>query len=209
MNVLFWSGGKDAWLALVKYREQYPENALALLTTYEGESGTVPHQQIPMVRIREQARRLGLDLLEVSLPPECPNGIYLEKVGETLENFSDRIGEVVDELVFGDWKLEDVREWREEKFGAMGYRCRFPIWKAELNDLMATLTLHPVEVRISAVGEDFRSILRVGERYNRELAAQLSRLDEIDPMGENGEFHTEVTFRDELPEPQARIQRPV
>lgn len=209
MNVLFWSGGKDAWLALVKYRERHPENTLALLTTYEGESETVPHQQIPMDRIREQARQLGLELLEVPLPPECPNGIYLEKVSEALERFSERTGEEVEELIFGDWKLEDVRNWREEQFGAMGYRCRFPIWKAELNELLTTLALHPVEVRISAVREEFRSLLRVGERYDQKLVAQLARLDEIDPMGENGEFHTEITFRDELPEPQAHIQRPV
>lgn len=209
MNVLFWSGGKDAWLALVKYRERYPEKKLALLTTYEGESGIVPHQDIPMNRIREQARQLSHELLEVPLPPECPNAIYLEKVGEVLENFSDRTGEDVEDLIFGDWKLEDVRQWREEQFGAMGFRCRFPIWEAELNELMATLTLHPVEVRISAVREEFRSLLRVGELYDQNLAVQLVHLDEIDPMGENGEFHTEVIFRDELPEPQARIQRPV
>ncbi len=195
MNVLFWSGGKDAWLALVKYQEQHPETDLRLLTTYDEEREAVPHQEISMERIREQARHLEIELVEVPLPPKSSNEEYLERVFRALENTVEASGEPAEELIFGDWKLEDIREWREEHFGEQGYRCRFPIWQTDLNDLMATLTLHPVEVRISAVSEEHRSILRVGETYDQELVAQLRRLpDEIDPMGEYGEFHTEVHF---------------
>lgn len=210
MNVLFWSGGKDAWLALVKYREQHPDTDLRLLTTYNEERETVPHQEIHMERIRNQARHLEIELVEVPLPPECPNEEYLERTTQALEDTAEASGEPVEELIFGDWKLEDVRAWREEQFRQWGYRCRFPIWQADLNDLITTIALHPVEVRISAVSEEYRSILRVGETYDQKLVAQLRRLpDEIDPMGEYGEFHTEVVFQKEQPEPRAALQRPV
>ncbi|MDZ7771874.1 MAG: hypothetical protein U5K31_03925 [Balneolaceae bacterium] len=189
MNYLFWSGGKDAFLAWHFWRERRPEAELTLLTTYNEETGVVPHQQIPMENIRRQAGMMALPLAEVALPPECPNETYLEKVREAFAEHGQP-----GELIFGDWKLEEVRAWREKHFGE---RCRFPIWKKDLDELMTLLTLLPVEVRISAVREEFRHLLKPGERYGQGLVRQLLHLGgEIDPMGENGEFHTEVRFAD-------------
>lgn len=191
MNYLFWSGGKDAFLARVFYREEHPGRELTLLTTYEESSGMVPHQRIPLETIRRQAEAMGHPLVAVPLPDECPNEVYLAKVREA---FAEH-GEPGD-LIFGDWKLEDVRAWRERHFGE---HCLFPIWNRRLDELLAVLTLHPVEVRISAVREEFRHLLRPGEPYNQALVRQLHHLDgEIDPMGENGEFHTEVRFPEKL-----------
>lgn len=100
----------------------------------------------------------------------------------------------VQRLVFGDWKLEDIRSWREQVFGDMGYECLFPIWQRSLHDLLPVLLFKPVKVEINSVQEKFKSYLRIGEEYNQRLIRQLP--PEIDPMGENGEFHTRVIFQD-------------
>lgn len=192
MNILFWSGGKDAYLALHFFRDSHPKADVSLLTTYDESNDIVPHQNIPLSKIKEQADHLGLDLISVGLPSNCPNDIYLERIERALNELDDPI----ENLIFGDWYLEDIRQWRENVFGEMGYSCLFPIWQKDLNDLLPILLLKPIEIKISAVKEDFESLLKVGESYDQKLVMQLRRLSEIDPMGENGEFHTKVTFKD-------------
>ncbi|NIT56931.1 MAG: hypothetical protein GWN00_12055, partial [Aliifodinibius sp.] len=128
MNILFWSGGKDAYLALHFFKESYPKADLKLLTTYDESNDVVPHQNIPLSEIKEQADHLNLDLISVPLPFNCPNNIYLERI----ENALNKLKEPIDSLIFGDWYLEDIREWREKVFNEMGYSCLFPIWKKDL-----------------------------------------------------------------------------
>lgn len=193
MDILFWSGGKDAYLALQFYRQDYPDNdrELRLLTTYEEETEVVPHQQIPLSHIRRQAASLELDLIRVPLPSACPNKKYLAEVNRALEAQSVPVGH----LIFGDWHLRDIRRWREEAFGEMGYDCLFPIWEKSIHELLPVLQLNPVDVTISAVREEYQSFIRVGELFDQSFVVQLQHLpEEIDPMGEQGEFHTKVTF---------------
>lgn len=192
MNILFWSGGKDSYLALHFFRQSHPDAKVALLTTYDESIDTVPYQNIPLEEIKRQTDHLGLDLMTVGLPPECPNETYLKKVKESLASVEGSI----EHLIFGDWYLQDIRQWREEVFGDMGYSCLFPIWEKDLHELLAVLFLQPIEIKISAVQEEYESLLKVGEPYNQKLVAQLQRLEEIDPMGEKGEFHTKVIFND-------------
>lgn len=199
MDILFWSGGKDSYLALEFYQRDHDQNELKLLTTYREDKDLVPHQEIPIDDIKNQAENLDLDLILVPLPKDCPNDVYLKKVGNALEN----CGEEIENLVFGDWKLEDIREWREKEFGKMGYQCLFPIWQKSIHELLPVLTLKPVEVTINAVSDEYSKYIAVGETYDQKFVRQLP--EDIDPMGENGEFHTKVTiqsFDDIEPEKQ-------
>lgn len=193
MDILFWSGGKDAWLALHFYRQQYPDTELKLLTTYEKSTDVVPHQQIELSHIRKQAADLEIPLISIPLPTNCPNDLYLKEIEQKLV-MQD---EAVRYLIFGDWHLQDIQQWREKTFGEMGYECLFPIWEKSIHDLLPVLWLQPVEVEISAVQEKYESLIKVGETFNQSLVAQLRHLPEtIDPMGENGEFHTKVMFKE-------------
>lgn len=189
MDILFWSGGKDAYLALEFYREEHPGRSIKLLTTFDETTQRVPHQNISISNIKQQAKALNLNLNLIPLPKDCPNNIYMNKVNQVLQKQQ----ETVEHLVFGDWYLQDIRHWRERQFNDLGYKCRFPIWRKSIHDLLPTLLLKPVEVRISAVKDEFKNLIRVGETYNQHFVQQLSR--KIDPMGEKGEFHTEVIFK--------------
>lgn len=201
MDILFWSGGKDAYLALHFYRDSHPDKNIKLLTTYDEEDDLVPHQNIRIKDIKKQAAHLELALITVPLPPECPNDIYLDRVVEVLEKEDEQI----DHLIFGDWYLEDIRQWREKEFGKIGYDCLFPIWEKSIHELLPVLLLQPVEIRISAVKKEYQSILRVGEKFDQKLITQLSHLDDVDPMGENGEFHTKLIFKDPNEEREKRV----
>lgn len=193
MNILFWSGGKDSYLALVFYRQEHPDAEIQLLTTYNESKQLVPHQQIELSEIKKQALNLGLKLISVPLPPDCPNDVYLKKIKKVLGSRE----EPVENLIFGDLHLKDIRDWREKVFGEMGYKSVFPIWEKSIHELLPVLLFKPVEVKISAVQEEFQSLIRVGETFDQKFVTQLQYLPEdIDPMGENGEFHTRVIFRE-------------
>lgn len=189
MNILFWSGGKDAFLALKVYQREHPDAAIKLLTTFDEETRRVPHQNIGVEDIQNQAKALDLELQLVPLPSNCPNDIYLSRVMEALQNEPKPVKKVL----FGDLHLKDIRDWREEQFSKMDLSCGFPIWQKSMHELLPMLLLQPVEVRISAVQDEFRHLIKIEELYNLPFVQQLPK--EIDPMGENGEFHTRVIFK--------------
>ena len=186
-DVLFWSGGKDSFLAL-KYLQDETEGDPLLLTTFDDESGRVPHQDIPIEAIRQQALDLGLILFTVPLSYPATNEEYLEALRKHLKIIPFEINR----LVFGDLHLQDIRKWREEQFGAMGFELAFPIWQKPYGELFDRLDRENVTIRISAVMDNFSDQIAPGQLFSRAFAESLP--EEIDRMGENGEFHTEVVF---------------
>lgn len=187
-TILFWSGGKDSLLALQNLQQGSQE--LVLFTTYDEEETIVPYQGIPLRNIYQQAGALKLPLITTPLPHPCPNELYLERVHYQLQQIPFK----TEKLAFGDWFLEDIRNWRTEEFGKIGFECEFPIWKKPVKLLLDQLFDLNVTVSISNVDEQFRDIIQVGQDYDHHFIHSLP--DSIDPMGENGEFHTYVHFKD-------------
>jgi diphthamide synthase (EF-2-diphthine--ammonia ligase) len=184
-DLLFWSGGKDAFLALCYYRDTHDSDP-ALLTTYDDESGLVPHQELAIEKIRRQAVALGLIHFAVPLSHPVSNDEYMKALSNFLKSIPFQIGR----LIFGDLHLQDIREWRETQFQKLGFSTEFPIWNKPLEELITRLEREPVVVRISSVMDEFNKHISPGDTFNREFVEGLPY--HIDPMGENGEFHTEV-----------------
>lgn len=186
-DLLFWSGGKDAYLALLYYRENH-SNDPVLLTTYDDESDRVPHQDIPIKEIYNQSIALELPLITVPLSYPASNKDYLNAIENAIGDspFS------IQNLVFGDLHLEDIRKWREEEFQKSGYECLFPIWGKSYEELFFRLFSENVKIVITGVADDFQNQIEPGSVFDRKFVASLP--DEIDPMGERGEFHTQVIF---------------
>lgn len=188
MDILFWSGGKDSYLAYQFYKKSYPDRSIVLLTTFNEKTETVPRQEIPIRTIKRQAERLNLSLYTVPLPPKSPNEIYLNRTDEAL----NQTRENVKRLIFGDWNMPDIQNWRKENFNNLGYECYFPLEEKGADELLAELDKQPVEVRISAVQKKFQPRIKRGELYDVNFIKQLP--ENVDPLGEKGEFHTEVIF---------------
>ncbi len=186
-DVLFWSGGKDSFLALRYFQDESEDDPL-LLTTYDDESGLVPHQNIPIRRVQEQAMHLGLILYTVPLFYPASNEQYLETLNKSFE----MLPYTINHLVFGDLHIADIRSWRERQFSEMGFKTRFPIWQKPYYELFDRLEEENVTVKISGVMSEFDEYIKPGSLFNRNFADALP--DNIDPMGEKGEFHTELVF---------------
>jgi diphthamide synthase (EF-2-diphthine--ammonia ligase) len=114
-----WSGGKDSTLALYSAVRELGLSNPILVTTYSEEFRRVSMHGVRLELLREQARCLGLDLLEVALPSPCSDEEYQRRMVDVLQGLRE-MG--VGEMVFGDIFLEDVRRYREKNLEQAGFK---------------------------------------------------------------------------------------
>ena len=192
-DVLFWSGGKDSYLAL-RALQREALRPVVLMTTFEDRSEIVAHQGIRLADIQTQVASLGETVV---LTPLGAGSDYLERVALGIEVLRDRRRIV--RLAFGDLHLEGVRRWREEALASLVDRFElelaFPVWKAPYDELVRELAKAPVECRICAIADErLDGLIAVGDAYGQAL---IDRLPEgVDAFGENGEFHTRIEAAD-------------
>lgn len=184
-TVLFWSGGKDSALALDELNGT--DRVSALLTTYDEVSGRVAFQALSIGAVRLQAKAVGLPLIEVALPPEAPNEVYVERVLDALEREAD---ESVAAVGFGDVFLEDIRAWREQMFRNSPYRTTFPLWGSDSRELAQRFVADGFRAVVSCVDTRALPADRLGQAYDANFIDSLP--EDVDPCGERGEFHTVV-----------------
>ena len=180
--VLFWSGGKDSFLALRKLLADESEPEIVLLTTFDASERRVAHQDVHISSIMRQAEHLGLPLLGIPLDRSSGEA-YADSIAAGLDAIRRRCV-AVERLVFGDLHLEHIRGWREEALSDLGAKLEFPLWHADYGDLAADLRASGVPCEVSAVTVDCDAI-RVGARFG-----EFTTPPELDAFGERGEFHT-------------------
>jgi diphthamide synthase (EF-2-diphthine--ammonia ligase) len=76
--------------------------------------------------LERQAEAIGLPLEKMFVGQRSSNAEYLENLTRHL--FANK-ARGVSSCVFGDFFLEDLRRWREEKLAKVGLAGVFPIWK--------------------------------------------------------------------------------
>ena len=136
-----------------------------------------------------QAERLGLPLYEIPIPYPCPNEAYEEAMRAFLEQAR---GLPQDEgarhLAFGDLFLEDIRGYREEKLRGTGFTPIFPIWGEDTRELAMLMTGSGLRGVVTAVNTSALPAEFAGRWFDRQFLDDLP--SGVDPLGENGEFHT-------------------
>ncbi|MAO84424.1 MAG: hypothetical protein CMH50_11165 [Myxococcales bacterium] len=191
VDLLFWSGGKDSYLTL-RALEREAARPTVLLTTFDGRSEQVAHQEVLVQEIRHQRKRLGCAQV---LVPLFPGTGYMDRVLLGIQTLQFRTP--VARLVFGDLHLDHVRTWREDAFSACSdiasIPIHLPLWGVPYEELLNDLESAPVQARVSAVAdESCAQVISVGDLFNRDLIARLP--NGIDEFGENGEFHSCIEF---------------
>ena len=160
---------------------------VALLTTLTRDFDRISMHGVRRGLLELQAAAIGLPLDLVWIEKGTSNQEYEEQMRSALER---RRREGIRRVIFGDLFLEDVRRYREERLAQIGMEGLFPLWGKPTADLAA-----------SFIGEGFKAILCCvdpkalgkefcGRRFDRALIRDLP--PEVDPCGENGEFHTFV-----------------
>ena len=193
-----WSGGKDSALAPQEVIRGQKYSVKALLTTVTEEYDRISMHGIRRSLLSAQASSLGLPLEEVWIPKKASNEIYEDRMRRVLTKHKDR---GVEQVVFGDLFLQDIRSYREDRLARIGMRGIFPLWGRDTAKLAREF-----------IGTGFRAVVCCvdpkklpgefcGSEYDTAFLESIP--SSVDPCGENGEFHTFVhagpIFSNELP----------
>ncbi len=183
--VACWSGGKDSCFAL--YEIMKTRRVEALLTTLTRDYDRISMHGVRRVLLQRQAESLGLKLSEVFISAGASNDEYEARMGEAFDAIREG---GTDEIVFGDLFLEDIRAYRDRLLGRFGMRALYPVWGRDTATLIreflalgfktAVVCVDPKKLDPSFAGRV------IDEQFLADLPAQ------VDPCGENGEFHTFV-----------------
>ena len=182
---LSWSGGKDSALALLALRAELGCDPCALITTVTETYGRISMHGVRRELLALQAQELGLPLVEVSIPLACPNEVYDARMHEAFA--SERLRQVA-EVAFGDLFLEEVRAYREERLAAAGKRGLFPLWGRDTTQLARDFIQAGFQAVLVCLDPRKLDPAFAGRSYDERLLAELP--PEVDPCGENGEFHS-------------------
>jgi uncharacterized protein (TIGR00290 family) len=183
---LSWSGGKDSALALQALRADGVEPEALLTTLTEGFERVSMHG-VRRELLAAQARAVGIELVEVPIPPQCPNDVYEARMEEAFAA-APLVG--VAAFAFGDLYLQDVRAYREERLAATGRRALFPLWARETTALARRFVADGFRATLVCVDPRRLDPSFAGRELDEDLLAELPA--DVDPCGENGEFHTFV-----------------
>jgi len=183
--VLSWSSGKDSALSLLRLREDQRYRVVGLCTTHV--QGWVPYQNVSLDVVQEQAARLGLPLIGIALPQVFPsNEVYQHSVVVGLR----ASGLMVEAVGFGDMFHNGIADYRRSYIEPVGWRCVFPLLGEEPAALAREVLVRGIRARITTVDTDQLSSEFCGAWYDGAFVASLP--SNVDPCGENGEFHTLV-----------------
>ena len=196
-KVLFsWSGGKDSALAFYEISQNQGYEIASLLTTVTEGYHRISMHGVPEVLLEQQASSIGLPLSKVFISKNSSNEEYDSKMKEVVQKFQES---GVSAVVFGDIFLEDVRKYREENLAKVGMKGVFPNWKKDNpSQIFVDLGFKAIVTCINAKVLDKKFVGRV---YDKKFLAELP--PNVDPNGENGEFHSFVfegpIFREKIP----------
>ena len=134
-----------------------------------------------------QAESLGIQLQKVMIPYPCPNALYEEKMREVLSFWK---GKEVTHVIFGDLFLEDIRKYREERITQIDLTPVFPVWGKDTANLAREMLRVGFRAIICCVDPRKLDAHFAGREFDSSLVRDLP--ENVDPCGENGEFHTFV-----------------
>jgi uncharacterized protein (TIGR00290 family) len=184
---LSWSGGKDSALALWTVRREFGLEPCALITTVTEIYERISMHGVRRELLQRQAQALRLALLEVVIPPACENELYQARMAQAFASPQLRD---VDTVAFGDLFLEDIRAYREQRLAAAGKRALFPLWGRDTHALAHEFIEAGFEATIVCLDPNKLDPSFAGRSFDERLLAELPA--DVDPCGENGEFHTFV-----------------
>ncbi len=185
--VVSWSGGKDSTLALNEILNNTDYEVHTLITTVTEGYDRISIHGVRNELLEKQVQSIGLPLHKVSIPKDSKNEQYESALKKVLLKFKN---EGINEIMFGDIFLEDVKKYRDELLDRLDMKGVYPIWKKDSKELARKF----IELGFKAVTTcvDFQQIDKkfVGREYDSGFLNDLPGT--ADPCGENGEFHTFV-----------------
>ncbi len=180
-----WSSGKDAAMALHAALQENVLDVAQLITTVNIKYNRVSMHGLHISLLEAQAKAIGIPLSIINMPESPSMEIYNQTMSEKLMELK-ALG--FTESIFGDIFLEDLRAYREKMLKSVGVTAHFPIWKKDTKALLANFIKDGFKAILVCTNAQLLPKSFCGRLIDESFLEDLP--DNIDPCGENGEFHT-------------------
>lgn len=183
---VYWSGGKDAAMAVLTHQKQNGSLPQLLVCTIT-ETDTVAAHLVHKINIEAQAQAMGINVHFITIPAFAPNTVYEEIVNQHLQQLKQQ---GYTHAICGDIFLAEIKDYRTRLHHAVGIECIFPLWGTNTQQLSQQTVNSGIEAVIASVNTKHLPAHLAGSKYNLEFINELPQ--NVDACGENGEFHTLV-----------------
>ena len=180
-----WSSGKDSALALYKTLQEEQFEVTSLLTSINKEFQRISMHGVHVSLLEKQAESLGFPLIKMEIPKEPSMEEYSEIISKTMNDIKSQ---GVTHSIFGDIFLEDLRKYREDQLQSIGMKSIFPLWKQNTTNLINEFLSLGFKTIVTCVNETYLDKSFAGRIIDQDFIKDLP--ENVDPCGENGEFHT-------------------
>ena len=180
-----WSSGKDSALALYKTLKEDQFEVTSLLTSINKEFQRISMHGVHISLLEKQAESLAFPLIKMEIPKEPSMEEYQKIMSKTMNEIKSQ---GVTHSIFGDIFFGDLRVYREEQLQAIGMQAVFPLWKQNTSNLIHEFLDLGFKTIVTCVNETYLDKSFAGRIIDRNFIKDLP--ENVDPCGENGEFHT-------------------
>ncbi|MPS66481.1 MAG: diphthine--ammonia ligase [Chryseobacterium sp.] len=180
-----WSSGKDSAFALYKTLQEDQFEITSLLTSINEKFQRISMHGVHVSLLEQQAKSLGFPLIKMELPKEPSMEEYREIMSKTMNQIQSQ---GITHSIFGDIFLEDLRKYREDQLQSIGMNGVFPLWKIDTTALIHEFLELGFKTIVTCVNETYLDKSFAGRIIDHDFIKDLP--ENVDPCGENGEFHT-------------------
>ena len=180
-----WSSGKDASLALYHMQKEGIYSVDKLVTSINAHHNRVSMHGLRKELLDQQTKSIGLLTSTIELPEEPTMEDYNQIMTRCLESLK---AEGYSDCGFGDIFLEDLRVYREEQLKPMDIQSHFPLWNRNTKEVITEFIKLGFKAIVICIKSDVLDESFIGREINDQFINDLPK--NVDPCGENGEFHT-------------------
>lgn len=182
-----WSGGKDSCLALYEVQQSQEYQVAALLTTITEDYDRISMHGVRCELLQKQVAALGLSLHRIPITKGATNEEYERKFLDACAGYVDK---GIDSIIFGDLFLEDIKKYRDEFLARHNLHGIYPVWLSNTTKFINKFIALGFKAIITCVDAKVLDPAFAGRTIDEGFV--LSLPSQVDPCGENGEFHTFV-----------------
>ena len=186
--LIAWSSGKDSAYALHEARRSGDYDIVGALTTVTDNFARVSMHGVRESLLEKQLAAARLPSIIVRIPFPCTNDLYEREMSKAVTQAK---ADGITHVIFGDLFLEDLRAYRVARLAELGMQAVFPLWQRPTDLLAREMIASGRSANLATVDLAKLSPSYSGRRFDERLLSDLPR--EVDPCGENGEFHSFVT----------------
>jgi len=181
--IVSWSGGKDSCMALYEGLQR-GYKVSHLVNFISNDEKRVRFHGTNADLIKQQGAAMGIQVVQYETSWDGYERDFKAGVRALLPTG-------VKGMIFGDIYLDVHKEWVERVCGEIGIEAQEPLWGKPTDELLDRFIRLGFEAVIVGVNSKYMDEKWVGRMVDSSFRDYLKK-NNIDPCGENGEYHTVV-----------------